>query len=168
MIKKMNGLVFFNVEGVLLNKKNEIEFSMITAMKNLRWNGYLPIIVTDKCFDNLQVIVRRLGINSIISDKESRILLNGAELKDIENTVEDDPETLKERRLRKVVQEFADDKLKLYAFGNTEADLALFKICTTRVAMGNACSKIKEQSDYITKSNSEFGVVEGLRIFHLI
>ncbi|MEO1770506.1 HAD hydrolase family protein [Candidatus Enterococcus ferrettii] len=168
MNKRMKGLVFFNVEGVLLNKKNKLDFSMITAMRNLRWNGYLPIIVTDKYFDDLQVMARRLGINSIISDKETHVLLNGLELKDDEVVLEKDSEVVKEKRVRRVIQEFDDEQLKLYAFGNTEKDLALFKICNTRVAMGNACLIIKEQSSYITKSNSEFGVVEGLRYFRLI
>lgn len=45
-------------------------------------------------------------------------------------------------------------------FGDYYNDIDMFSECGIKVAMGNACDKLKEMSDYVTLSNDENGVAE--------
>ena len=44
------------------------------------------------------------------------------------------------------------------SFGDYINDLEMFSSCGINIALGNACSEVKEKSDFITKSNNEDGV----------
>lgn len=55
-----------------------------------------------------------------------------------------------------------------YAFGDGPNDLALFEACDIKIAMGNAVDVLKEKADFITKKNTEGGIVHALKHFELI
>ncbi|BCA86106.1 haloacid dehalogenase [Enterococcus saigonensis] len=59
-------------------------------------------------------------------------------------------------------------KVPSYAFGDGPNDLALFEACDIKIAMGNAVASLKEQADFITKKNTEGGIVHALKHFELI
>lgn len=55
-----------------------------------------------------------------------------------------------------------------FAFGDGINDLALFEACDHKIAMGNARNELKERSSFITKKNTEGGIVHALKHFDLI
>ncbi|MGX7243248.1 Cof-type HAD-IIB family hydrolase [Enterococcus quebecensis] len=59
-------------------------------------------------------------------------------------------------------------KVPTFAFGDGINDLALFDACDNKIAMGNARKELKERSSYITKKNTEGGIIHALKHFDLI
>ncbi|MCA5012924.1 MULTISPECIES: Cof-type HAD-IIB family hydrolase [unclassified Enterococcus] len=59
-------------------------------------------------------------------------------------------------------------KVPTFAFGDGINDLALFDACDNKIAMGNARAELKERSSYITKKNTDGGIVHALKHFDLI
>lgn len=55
-----------------------------------------------------------------------------------------------------------------FAFGDGLNDLALFDACEHKIAMGNAKKELKERSTYITKNNTDGGIVHALEYFNLL
>lgn len=55
-----------------------------------------------------------------------------------------------------------------FAFGDGINDLALFEACDNKIAMGNARIELKDRSSFITKKNTEGGIVHALKHFDLI
>lgn len=55
-----------------------------------------------------------------------------------------------------------------YAFGDGPNDVALFDACDIKIAMGNGVPLLKEKADFVTKSNTEGGIVHALKHFDLI
>jgi Cof subfamily protein (haloacid dehalogenase superfamily) len=59
-------------------------------------------------------------------------------------------------------------KVPTFAFGDGINDLALFDACEHKIAMGNARIELKERSSYVTKNNTDGGIVHALKHFDLI
>ncbi len=55
-----------------------------------------------------------------------------------------------------------------YAFGDGNNDLEMFDAVDVSIAMGNAVAALKEKADYVTASNTEHGIGQGLRHYHLL
>lgn len=55
-----------------------------------------------------------------------------------------------------------------FAFGDGLNDLPLFSACNYSIAMGNAREEVKEKASFITKKNTENGIIEGLKKFDLL
>lgn len=55
-----------------------------------------------------------------------------------------------------------------FAFGDGINDLALFDACDHKIAMGNARTELKERASFITKNNTDGGIVHALKHFSLI
>ncbi|MEI5992654.1 Cof-type HAD-IIB family hydrolase [Candidatus Enterococcus mansonii] len=55
-----------------------------------------------------------------------------------------------------------------FAFGDGINDLALFDACDNKIAMGNARTELKERASYITKKNTDGGIIHALKHFDLI
>lgn len=51
---------------------------------------------------------------------------------------------------------------EVLAIGDNENDLSMLQFAGISVAMGNAAQTIKQQADYVTKSNEEDGVNHSL------
>ena len=52
---------------------------------------------------------------------------------------------------------------EVMAIGDNNNDLPMLEYAGTAVAMGNAIEKIKEQADFVTRSNDQDGVAHALR-----
>lgn len=55
-----------------------------------------------------------------------------------------------------------------FGFGDGPNDLALLSACDTKIAMGNAGEELKSIADFVTKKNTEGGIVHALKHFDLI
>ncbi|MDA9470436.1 Cof-type HAD-IIB family hydrolase [Enterococcus sp. 5H] len=55
-----------------------------------------------------------------------------------------------------------------FAFGDGINDLALFDACDHKIAMGNARTELKERASFITKNNTDGGIIHALKHFSLI
>jgi hypothetical protein len=53
-------------------------------------------------------------------------------------------------------------------FGDSNNDLSMFEYAATKVAMGNASSKIRELADYVTNDMFHYGIRNGLAWLNLI
>ncbi|NMD71143.1 HAD family phosphatase [Bacillus sp. DNRA2] len=51
---------------------------------------------------------------------------------------------------------------EIYAFGDGGNDLSQFEVATKSVAMANAPMEIRDQADFVTKSNDEDGITYGI------
>lgn len=60
------------------------------------------------------------------------------------------------------------EHIPTYAFGDGTNDFAMFEAVEYPIAMGNAVDALKEQAVYITTKNTDHGIANGLRHFHLI
>lgn len=74
----------------------------------------------------------------------------------------------KGRGVQELVAALNYQNLPTYAFGDGLNDLDLFKACEYRIAMGNARPALKELATFITKDNTDGGIVHGLRHYNLI
>lgn len=56
----------------------------------------------------------------------------------------------------------------VYAFGDSDNDYPMIKFANYGIAMGNANDSIKSIATYITSSNTDGGIIHGLKHFNLI
>ncbi|MFD1416757.1 Cof-type HAD-IIB family hydrolase [Oceanobacillus jeddahense] len=254
----LKGLVFFDLDGTLLNEYSDVGETEIKAVKQLQENGYMPIIASGRTVIEIEDILEKTGINSIISmngqhgifDNEiifhkqidNNILINLKQMvlsrdeelafynnEKIRITGHDDMAKKCFERIRSDVppidgemyikdpvymalvlcnigdEEYKEafpelefvrngpysidvfskgsskatgiktlmEKLQLqqiptYAFGDGLNDLEMFDLVDYPVAMGNAVEELKEKASYVTETNLNNGIVQGLRHYHLI
>ncbi|WP_203650794.1 Cof-type HAD-IIB family hydrolase [Secundilactobacillus yichangensis] len=60
------------------------------------------------------------------------------------------------------------ENIHTYAFGDQLNDLQMFDMVDTPIAMANGHKLAKEKADYVTTSNMDDGIVNGLRHYDLI
>ncbi|MFV0559466.1 MAG: Cof-type HAD-IIB family hydrolase [Enterococcus sp.] len=60
------------------------------------------------------------------------------------------------------------ENVPTFGFGDGPNDLALLQACDNKIAMGNAYDGLKEVADFITKKNTDHGIVHALKHFDLI
>lgn len=60
------------------------------------------------------------------------------------------------------------EKVPTFAFGDGLNDIALFEACDHKIAMGNARDQLKELATFITKNNTDGGIVHALKHHQLI
>ncbi|MGM0217287.1 Cof-type HAD-IIB family hydrolase [Enterococcus sp. AZ126] len=70
--------------------------------------------------------------------------------------------------VKKLFQKLELPSVPTFAFGDGMNDIALFEACDNKIAMGNARNELKERSSFITKKNTEGGIVHALKHFDLI
>ncbi len=58
--------------------------------------------------------------------------------------------------------------LPTYGFGDGPNDFALLQACDYKIAMGNAGEELKQLADFVTKKNTEGGILHALKHFQLI
>lgn len=58
--------------------------------------------------------------------------------------------------------------LPTYGFGDGPNDFALLQACDYKIAMGNAVEELKQLADFVTKKNTEGGIIHALKHFQLI
>ncbi|MGT2809113.1 Cof-type HAD-IIB family hydrolase [Streptococcus iniae] len=59
------GIVFFDLDGTLLNASSHISYENRHALKQLRANGYLPVIATGRSVKELDTVLEESGIDSV-------------------------------------------------------------------------------------------------------
>ncbi|MFV0557998.1 MAG: Cof-type HAD-IIB family hydrolase [Enterococcus sp.] len=59
-------------------------------------------------------------------------------------------------------------QLPTFGFGDGSNDLALLSACDHKIAMGNAKTELKEVATFITKDNTDGGIVHALNHFDLL
>lgn len=60
------------------------------------------------------------------------------------------------------------ETIPTYGFGDGPNDFPLLAACDHKIAMGNAREGLKELADFVTKNNTDGGIVHALRHFDLI
>ncbi|WP_206859098.1 Cof-type HAD-IIB family hydrolase [Candidatus Enterococcus mangumiae] len=60
------------------------------------------------------------------------------------------------------------ENIPTFGFGDGPNDFALLQACDHKIAMGNAYDELKEIATFITKKNTEGGIVHALKHFDLI
>lgn len=65
-------------------------------------------------------------------------------------------------------EKLALPNIPTFGFGDGPNDLALLSACDTKIAMGNAGEGLKSVADFVTKKNTEGGIVHALKHFDLI
>ena len=70
--------------------------------------------------------------------------------------------------VKRLKQEMDLADVQTVGFGDGPNDFALLEACDNKIAMGNAYDGLKELSTFITKKNTEGGIVHALKHFDLI
>lgn len=78
----MTKIVFFDIDGTLLNKQNVIPASTKRAVRRLKENGVIPVIATGRAPILIDEIQEELGIDNIIAMNGQLIIREGKVLFD--------------------------------------------------------------------------------------
>lgn len=261
-VQKYDNLVFFDLDGTLLNDDSKVPEENMKAIKELQEKNILPIISTGRPPSDVEDLVDGAGIDSYIALNGQVIKVNGefiykdeisadlierfvefaneqgnavlfqsdytAAATKIDSNVEglcemdnvslpevdsefykttpvyylylyvgedegkddayiemfgeelsftrDSPYTMavitaghsKGTGIEMAIEKLGQEGVSTYAFGDGNNDILMFEKVDTAIAMGNAKEILKENADYITSSNIEGGIVEGLRHYELI
>ncbi len=79
-----------------------------------------------------------------------------------------DAEVNKGKTIRWLCDMFGITLDECMAFGDSDNDLEMIRMCGIGVAMGNATEELKEASDYVTTGINEDGIWNALKHFELI
>ena len=60
----MKGLVFFDLDGTLLNKKGQVDLEVIEAIQQLKENGYEPLLATGRSPIEVSEVIQSTNIHS--------------------------------------------------------------------------------------------------------
>ena len=60
----MKGLVFFDLDGTLLNKTGQVDLEVIEAIQQLKDNGYEPLLATGRSPIEVSEVIRSTNIHS--------------------------------------------------------------------------------------------------------
>ncbi|MFB4475287.1 Cof-type HAD-IIB family hydrolase [Oceanobacillus caeni] len=254
----MKGLVFFDLDGTLLNNKSDVDPDVVELIETLKKNDYEPIIATGRTIFEIKHIMEKTGISSIISMNGQLGIYRGKEV--FEKTM--DIEVLKRlkdmalsrnehvafynadrigitghndtaRKAYELIHEpipaidgsmYEKEKINMvlvlsetgdkeymeafpelsfirngpasmdiipkggskaagiktfletlkisglptYAFGDGLNDIEMFELVDYGIAMGNAREALKEKASYVTETNMNNGIEQGLKHYHLI
>ena len=76
-VKEPKAVVFFDLDGTLLNKQSEVDAEIIETIQKLKENNVLPVICTGRSLVEITEIANKTGIDTIISLNGQHIVLNG-------------------------------------------------------------------------------------------
>ncbi|MDH6364238.1 Cof subfamily protein (haloacid dehalogenase superfamily) [Enterococcus sp. PF1-24] len=249
-------IVFFDLDGTLLNQQAQIEPEIIVAIEKLKEQNILPVIATGRTQFDVEESLQHSGINTLITLNGQYVEHEGQEIysdtiskkvihrllsfseqrgnplayysyneitiskitplvekaykllhsplptlqtipKETANMLliisEDGDELFREKfpelqfirnwpfaidvinrgsSKAKGIQKFLCklnlEDIPTYAFGDGPNDHEMFNCVTYKIAMGNAIDSLKQQADYVTGSNIEGGIVQGLKYFNLL
>lgn len=71
----------------------------------------------------------------------------------------------KEKGIERMIDHVHGDIKDVVVFGDDYNDLVMFKKEWTSIAMGNACDELKEKADFVTRKNSEDGILYACQHF---
>lgn len=70
--------------------------------------------------------------------------------------------------IQKMVETLRVGDVPLYAFGDGSNDMEMLQKADVGIAMANGLEEVKEVADFVTSSNTEGGIIEGLKKYDLI
>lgn len=74
----------------------------------------------------------------------------------------------KQAAIKELIDHLKIAQENIYAFGDAEVDIPMFKIAGTSICVGNGREKAKKQASYVTKPVSEDGIAHALKHFKII
>ena len=76
----MKGLVFFDLDGTLLNKKGQVDLEVIEAIQQLKDNGYEPLLATGRSPIEVSEVIRSTNIHSGVFMNGQVVIFKGEQL----------------------------------------------------------------------------------------
>ncbi len=76
----MKGLVFFDLDGTLLNKKGQVDLKVIEAIQQLKENGYEPLLATGRSPIEVSEVIQSTNIHSGIFMNGQVVIFKGETL----------------------------------------------------------------------------------------
>jgi Cof subfamily protein (haloacid dehalogenase superfamily) len=76
--------------------------------------------------------------------------------------------TSKGSAVKRIKEALQLSTIPTYGFGDGPNDIALLDACDEKIAMGNATKELKERATFVTKNNTDGGIVHALKHFDLI
>lgn len=76
----MKGLVFFDLDGTLLNKKGQVDLEVIEAIQQLKENGYEPLLATGRSPIEVSEVIRSTNIHSGVFMNGQVVIFKGKRL----------------------------------------------------------------------------------------
>ena len=76
----MKGLVFFDLDGTLLNKKGPVDLEVIEAIQQLKENGYEPLLATGRSPIEVSEVIRSTNIHSGVFMNGQVVIFKGERL----------------------------------------------------------------------------------------
>ena len=73
----MKGLVFFDLDGTLLNKKGQVDLEVIEAIQQLKENGYEPLLATGRSPIEVSEVILSTNIHSGIFMNGQVVIFKG-------------------------------------------------------------------------------------------
>lgn len=73
----MKGLVFFDLDGTLLNKKGQVDLEVIEAIQQLKENGYEPLLATGRSPIEVLEVIQSTNIHSGIFMNGQVVIFKG-------------------------------------------------------------------------------------------
>lgn len=153
---------YFNNRGVRLNKENDLTRANFKALR-----------LTAKVDPKFYLKEPINFMNVFNTDKEG---LYQTQFKDKLSLVRNNPRALdtmkfgvsKRTGIEALLKTAHLDGVHTYAFGDQLNDLQMFDVVDTPIAMGNGHKLAKEKAAYITTTNMDDGIANGLKHFKLI
>lgn len=71
----------------------------------------------------------------------------------------------KDQGIKKMIDYIGGRDDQVVVFGDDTNDIIMFKDEWTKIAMGNACSSLKDKADFITKENKDDGIAYACQYF---
>ncbi|MCO6523424.1 MAG: Cof-type HAD-IIB family hydrolase [Candidatus Schmidhempelia sp.] len=79
-MQKPNAIVFFDLDGTLLNSQVEVLPSSISAINKLRNNNIVAILSTGRSADEVRGIMQKTGIDSIVGMNGQSVIYKGQKI----------------------------------------------------------------------------------------
>ena len=76
----MKGLVFFDLDGTLLNKKGQVDLEVIEAIQQLKDNGYEPLLATGRSPIEVLEVIQSTNIHSGVFMNGQVVIFKGEQL----------------------------------------------------------------------------------------
>lgn len=160
--KKGDGLSFYNEKGVWTSEHNQ---NMINAYGFI--HTALPAIDKEGYRERPVNMMLVLGVDN--ADHYRKMF---PELKFYQNTpysLDTVKKTISKGHAVKTLQKkMGWENVPTYGFGDGPNDLTLLEACDHKIAMENGVPELKAIADFVTKKNTEGGIIHALKHFELI
>ena len=162
--KKEIGIIIKTLRGKYINKfligKDKENSILITSKKELNNIETSQIILISSNLELMLKTKKYLSKKNLLINKYSDSLLekeNSRYILDINNQ-----NVSKGIAIKILLKKLGLKKEESLCIGDYYNDLSMFRECSYKVAMLNACDEIKKEANYITTSNNKNGVAEFL------